>query len=343
MNRRQPQDTLILMADSRSPIARDRRRAPYYSLAAALNLHYAERHGYAFRFSQFTPISSVNSGSRSLAATVNTADDAPPLEALRWHADALAYALLRQLSPLTVQQPRLQDALGRNYNRIRALLGTAPEEDPWQSSKKTASYCAHPNHEPRAAPWGKLPAIEAALADGYPTVVYIDSDAIFAKPTKTVAQFLAGSKSTTAPVANADLTVLHSVPFKNEEANSGFMVWQNTPSARNLLAHWWHTDAGRFHQDHDYEQSVLKQRLLINSATRARIAIIPEDCFIEHKGQFIRHVASPHSIQRVPRFRSAAASAGFTPKRFAKLMEKLSNEHLHPIDCSAVTFSGQPD
>ena len=341
MAKAQEGKTLILMADSRSPLAPDLLSAPYYSLATAINLRYAQLHQYDFRFYQFSPLDAPVEADASLLSSAMTANQRL-LERARWTADVAAYALFRHASPLTARRPSIQARLRRNYRRARRLLGASRAEDTGPGTTKTAAYCRHPEFGERSAPWGKLPAIEVGLAAGYSRVVYIDSDAVFTDLSCSIDDFLARSTSTAGPLPTADLVVMYSVPFVQEEANSGFMIWQNRPSARQLLSQWWHTDAGGYHRHHDYEQAPLKHTLLPNAATRARIAVVPEPCFMERKGQLVRHVCSPHGVERMPRFRLAAARAGIDERVFDELLQTLEAQHLQWVNCSDVSFATSP-
>ena len=329
---------LILMADSRSPHYPDRLTAPYHALAAAINLNYAKHHGYDFRYYQFAPLDEHPQNADTKSADAKNGNQGDLLETIRWHIDWFTFASLRQLSPLTTHYPRLQARLGRNYARLRRLFGHTATENPWLGKAKSTAYCRHPVYGTRAAPWGKLPAIEHAMQSGYTHVVYIDSDAVFANPKMRIEQFLESNTSTLAPLESAELVLLHSRPYARELANSGFMVWRNTPAARALLAQWWDVDAGEFHHYHDFEQYALKHTLLEDPERQNNIAIVADDCFVETRGQFIRHVASPNADERVPRFRAQASRTGLSTSRFRTLIAELDRYHLHTLDCSSVAF-----
>jgi hypothetical protein len=313
-------DTLIVMADSRSPICGSLLGAPYFPLAAAINLAYCRRHGYDFLCYQFgdpEPEASCHPGWRDRVA---------------WSADRSIMSLLNALASDGSATQHWQHAVLRRYARLRRWWLQQPDADPWRTVAKAGYWCEHPTLGARSAPWCKLVALRDALTLGYRTTVYIDSDAIFATPTRNIEAFLASATSTAAPVATADLIVLFSTPFWKAEANSGFMVWRNTAAARQLLDRWWDTDAGEFHGRHDYEQHTLNHVLLEDPACRERIAIVPELSFLEHRGQLVRHVASPHGFARVPRFRLGALRAGLDEDAFAVLMGDLGAHHVKRLE-----------
>lgn len=332
MNKRAQSATLILMADSRSPLSERAIDAPYYALTAAANLDYAERHGYDFRFYQMQPLDSAETTAVEPLRAPLSQSSQPAQASLRervcWRLDTLFMRCVQAVSPWLTDRHRVHNWLGRNYHRVRRIVATPAPPELTRVASKMDAYCRHPEYGVRAAPWGKLLAIGAALESGYERVVYIDSDAVFASPDLSLDQFLDRHRDAAESPAGADLTVLFSKPFPREEANSGFMIWLNTDRARMLLQRWWDYDAQGYHTDHDYEQHTLKAHLLTEVDSRRRIRIIPELSFVEQRGQFVRHVASPHAVQRVPRFRLALVQQGLTGARFHALMQQLATRCL---------------
>ena len=125
--------------------------------------------------------------------------------------------------------------------------------------------CHHAVFGRRHPSYCKLPAIAAALRR-YDTVVMLDSDTWFTPGALPLSELLAAdernhwsslqqhSPFSPAPHVSPSVFFGSDRPFSSGP-NCGFMVWRASAAAQELLRLWWHVDAGRFQQSHDYEQA----------------------------------------------------------------------------------------
>ncbi len=336
--------TLILMADTRSPLETDYLAAPYHALAAVINLGYAKRQGYDFRYCLVGNADGPADRSRIVSDPWRQNGGgyrgaAPWRSRISFTTDLWVMAALRHYRALFVGSRWTGLGLSRAYARFRKYVLRVAEPDAWSNLQKVNVACHHHEWGPRAAPWSKLLAIRDALNQGYDRVVYIDSDAIFALPLVSVDEFLSTTPVVRGPndPCDADLMVTISHPFR-EVANSGFMIWQNTPDARRLIRQWWDTDAGDYNLQHDYEQRVLLHNIFPDQAKAyaGRIAVLDTVSFLERKGQYVRHIASPHGWERVPRFRWELRQRRLIGEAYTSLVEQLRRSHITKLDPSTV-------
>ena len=75
--------------------------------------------------------------------------------------------------------------------------------------------------------WLKVPAIAEALDDGFPWVLWIDTDSVFSDPEESLADLLAFNKDIVVTGDSADM------------CNTGHVLLKNTPQVRQLVEWWW--------------------------------------------------------------------------------------------------------
>ena len=329
---------LILMADTRSPLGYSLTDAPFYALATAINACYAERHGYVFRFCHLTD------GAQAIAETESEATPAAatPLRGRRkndrtphggaastvgYHLDIGMMRLINASLALPGANWSRQVRWGARYAKVKSLLGNDRQPAPASTG---ADHCTHRTFGRRAPAWGKLLAIQAALADGFDPVVYIDSDAVFNQPQYSLADFAAAHHLKD----EQPLALLCNTPWRRHaEANSGFMMFRNTPAARELLQVWWDADAGRYHLSGDWEQHALNAQLLdAASPWRQHVHILDLPSLVEAPDQFIRHITGVHGWIRRPRLRLAAAEYGMDAAAFADRLQQVRNSEIRSLD-----------
>lgn len=327
--------TLILMADTRHPVHTDIYSAPFYSHASVINLSYARQHGYDFSYYLVDP-----GGSEGKQCDAASHDAVPTaLQRVRaltaFECDVWAMRAVQMASPfLKKAWLERQTRVSYRYRALRdALLlrGTRATESP---SRHTGEWCRHVKWGARAPAWGKLLALRHGLELNYERVVYIDSDAIFAASQTSLEAFLQMSSGSPTQSQSPTLIVFSNFPWTYVDANSGFMIWHNSARARALLDAWWNVDAGRYNLSHDWEQHGLNAHLLREGADgyRQQITILPDVCLLEQKGQFVRHITSPHAWEREPRMRLGLRQAKITAARYERLMDALARRHLVRLD-----------
>jgi hypothetical protein len=120
----------------------------------------------------------------------------------------------------------------------------------------------------------KLVAVAEALSRGYKLVAFMDSDAFFRNvslPLPALLEAYADNRKLSRPPW--DVSFASDRPF-SLGPNAGVHFWRNTPSARRLLALWWHLPGGRYHAEHDFEQHTLQWALLHLRAHAKQIATL---------------------------------------------------------------------
>ena len=327
--------TLILMADTRHPVHTDIYSAPFYSHASVINLSYARQHGYDFSYYLIDPGASVREQGGAASHDVSSTAQGGIRARAAFECDVCVMRALQLVSPLLKRsQLERQTRATYRYTMMRDAVLLRGTTDTESRSRHTGAWCRHVKWGARAPAWGKLLALRHGLETNYERIVYIDSDAIFAATRTSLEAFLETSRGGPTQPQSPPLTVLSNFPWTYIDANSGFMIWHNSERARALLQAWWNVDAGSYNLSHDWEQHGLNVHLLQEGADgyRQQIEILPEVSLLEQKGQFVRHVTSPHAWERGPRMRLGLRQANITAERYALLMDELAHRHLVRLD-----------
>jgi hypothetical protein len=185
------------------------------------------------------------------------------------------------------------------------------------SSKNELRYCA----------WSKLLS-SIKIIDEYPQydyVVYIDSDCIFYDINLSISNYLANSKVVNGvSIAEATLIFLNDKPWSSVLPCSGFYIFKNNSSSREMFKTWFETDNPRNNLLHNWEQNSLYINLnnFIN-----KISVIDDWMFEEYPSQFLRHIGSGHSEDRVPFFNQVIKNIGIE-NDYHNIIEHLINNSL---------------
>ena len=121
--------------------------------------------------------------------------------------------------------------------------------------------CRHPAYGARHPSYCKLAAVGEALARGYLTVLWLDSDAALQAHHLPLPALLARYRG--PPTSNSTPSIFFAwdAPF-SYGPNAGVMLWRATAAARRALGAWWQMDGRPFGLRHDYEQHALQWRLV---------------------------------------------------------------------------------
>lgn len=314
--------TLLLMADDRLPVGFGLHRAPVHALSAVLNLEYALRHGYDFRYYWL----------RHEPGPHPPHDPDPPegasaLTAASYQLDVVTAALDAHDPPSRIARA-ITRILQLSKHRLAVLAGrpAAP------ATRGPTVGCSHPAQGPRAPSWAKLLCVEHALrGETHDLVVYADTDTYFPQIGVGVDSFLDrhACRDEVLVVPDNFPWTRERDPVAGRDANAGFMIWRRGPEALRLVRDWWHAEGGAFNLAHDWEQAALQHHVL--KLHGPRIRIVRETTLREQPGQFLRHVGSAEGALRLPRLRRAAFRQGMTTKRWAELSRRLARRHLHPF------------
>ena len=124
------------------------------------------------------------------------------------------------------------------------------------------SRCTHPTQGERSASYCKLPAIAAALADGYERVAFIDSDSFFLHRGVSLPELVQRYRPPPhrAPPDPA-VWFASDMPQLGDRPNGGFHVWSRGRDSQRVLRTWWHLRGGKYNRVHDFEQHSLQWAL----------------------------------------------------------------------------------
>ena len=158
--------------------------------------------------------------------------------------------------------------------------------------RRCVTGCTHPIWGERHPSYCKLSAIAAALAEGYETVAYIDSDAFFQNATHLPGLLSAHDASDLATQTRIEPHAFFGWDWPYTLGpNMGLIVLRNTEISRELLrvrrftltmslciAHariswqvWWHVHSGDFGLRHPFEQRTLTWDVMHRARFRHRI------------------------------------------------------------------------
>ena len=185
--------------------------------------------------------------------------------------------------------------------------------------------CAHPTQGEREASYCKLPAIAAALADGYERVVFIDSDSFFLHRNESLPELLqryrpplnrhAGPAHTAhkhprmlqttrcarrrrAPPDPA-VWFASDLPQLGDRPNGGFHVWARDRGSRRVLRTWWHLRGGGYNRVHDFEQHSLQWALGHLAGARALLGTLQLKAMDDAFHHAVAHVDHTKSERRL--------------------------------------------
>lgn len=142
----------------------------------------------------------------------------------------------------------------------------------------------------RHASWSKLLSVTIALeSPDYDYIVYIDSDCIFKDHTKPIDSYL--------PTEGYNVLFLNNKPWNDDRPCAGFFACRVNDATRQFIKDWWNVQIPKNDEKHPWEQAALWKIY-----TKYPIQIIDAWMFQEVEGQFLRHVATNQSKQRIPYF-----------------------------------------
>lgn len=222
--------------------------------------------------------------------------------------------------------------------------------------KNRRHYVSHHINGDRHTQWMKVPASKELLRQGYQTVVFLDSDALFKGISVSLDQMLKAVEKYSAPWIKYDkvekdqfvqngtwpatpvpeaLMILASdwnhnmFKIRGTNVNTGVMVFRNNPLTEDLLETWWNADIdnNRWNTAFDHEQYVLNHVIIPNERYRSVVSKI-SDRLINHNGIYIHHKTSAGS--RLRSFHNLADSI---------LLSSLAYIHNTSLQCPSMSDS----
>jgi hypothetical protein len=144
----------------------------------------------------------------------------------------------------------------------------------------------------RHASWSKLLSTLLALQLDYEYVCYIDSDCIFKDFDHTIEDFI-------QLYSDKDVLFLNDKPASDTLPCAGFYICKVHEATKQFLQNWYNVNLPEKDTEHAWEQSAL--HTIYQSYS---IGIIDSWMFREKEGQFLRHIGSHYSKDRIPYFTS---------------------------------------
>lgn len=149
---------------------------------------------------------------------------------------------------------------------------------------------ARSTNELRHASWSKLLSTVLALQLDYDYVVYIDSDCIFKEFNQTLEDYV-------KPYLEKDIIFLNNKPWGDTMPCAGFYICKVNEYTKRFLHDWYDVNIPQKNTQHAWEQDALWEIY-----EKYNIGIKDSWMFREEEGQFLRHVATHDSNNRIPYF-----------------------------------------
>ena len=162
--------------------------------------------------------------------------------------------------------------------------------------------CYSPKNELRHSSWSKL-LTSIKIVDEYPQydyVVYIDSDCIFLDTNLSIFDYLLKSKVANGISTNySNIIFLNDKPWSSVLPCAGFYIFKNNYKTKELFQEWYNTDDPKNNLNHNWEQNSLYINL---ENFISKISVIDDWMFRDFPSQFLRHIGSDSSSNRIPFF-----------------------------------------
>lgn len=131
-----------------------------------------------------------------------------------------------------------------------------------------------------------------ALQLEYDYIIYIDSDCIFKNWDISIENII-------KIFIKNDIIFLNNKPWNLNLPCSGFYICKNNLNTKKFLNDWYNTNIPQNNISHAWEQNSLWEIL-----SNYNIGILDNLMFFEEDGQFLRHIGSCNSKDRIPYFQN---------------------------------------
>jgi hypothetical protein len=185
---------------------------------------------------------------------------------------------------------------GYDYKYLQPLLGGI----------ETIHNCYSPTNNLRHASWSKILSV-LKIIDNFPEythILYLDTDCVFNNIDLKIEDYL----STSININNEKLNLKKSIFFMNNQPwnynlpCAGFFIIKNNQTSKNFLKQWYNdVSEPIFNTNHPWEQITIQFKL--NDIFNDCSEIINDWMFRPHKGQYLRHIGSEESQNRIPFFK----------------------------------------
>jgi len=196
---------------------------------------------------------------------------------------------------------------------------------PGLNDKYPTNNCFSPKNELRHSSWSKL-LTSIKIIDEYPQydyVVYIDSDCIFYDNNLTIFDYVSKSKVVNGVgVMDSNIIFLNDKPWNSTLPCAGFYIYKNNIETKTIFQKWFETDDPKNNLTHNWEQNSLYLNL---DNFIKKISVIDDWMFREYPSQFLRHIGSEFSNNRIPFFIQVIKKLGLE-NEYPNIINHLSNE-----------------
>ncbi len=221
-----------------------------------------------------------------------------------------------------------------NYNSLTAAINYFYSKKmgydflylrPGLNDKYPTNNCFSPKNELRHSSWSKL-LTSIKIIDEYPQydyVVYIDSDCIFYDNNLTIFDYVSKSKVVNGVgVMDSNIIFLNDKPWNSTLPCAGFYIYKNNIETKTIFQKWFETDDPKNNLTHNWEQNSLYLNL---DNFIKKISVIDDWMFREYPSQFLRHIGSEFSNNRIPFFIQVIKKLGLE-NEYPNIINHLSNE-----------------
>lgn len=164
--------------------------------------------------------------------------------------------------------------------------------------------CLSPSGEKRHPSWSKLLSIIKIMEEHkkYELILYLDSDCIFNNFEIKIDDYLKNSKTINNIFLNleSDIFFMNNLPWNDDLPCAGFFIIKNNIKSLMFLKEWFNMENDITHNTiHPWEQTSLQNDLFVKYNN---IEIINDWMFREYPNQYLRHIGSEESQNRIPFF-----------------------------------------
>jgi len=182
----------------------------------------------------------------------------------------------------------------------------------------------------RSPSWSKLLCLLDSFSNDYNTIVYIDSDCAFVNPDISIDDYIKQSKYVNGDI-NSELKFLIDTPYSSYPC-AGFIIIKKTENTKNILKYWWNYNMPDNNTKHAFEQTALHDMIKKSDEKLLKYyGVIDDLMFLEKDGQFIRHVESDKSINRLPVF-TCWYDKLYNKDNFTDTINKITNSCTKQLD-----------
>jgi hypothetical protein len=195
-----------------------------------------------------------------------------------------------------------RDQFSGDYNTLTAKINsTYAAKWDYDFIYLKTDECYSPSGQLRHPAWSKLNSTKKIIEKyKYDLIVYIDSDCIFSNHQISIEEYLKSAKNIkNESIELKSVIFLNDFPFGYDLPCSGFYI-VNTKDT-TIFDDWFNCDDfPHFNLNHSWEQHILHNYILQKWSNK--IEVIDDVMFLEKENQFLRHVASHESNNRVSYF-----------------------------------------